>query len=566
MATVAAGPGPAYPVHVAARPVPDNPSRALWLVKWILVIPHAVVLALLWAAFVVLSVVALVAIVVTGRYPRAIFDFNVGVLRWSWRVAYYSYGALGTDRYPPFTLRDVPDYPARLDVEYPERLSRGLVLVKWWLLVLPHYLLLVLLLGAGAQAARQVDGPAWVWEGGLIALLCLFAGAALLFTGAYPRGLYELLLGLNRWVLRVAAYAGLMTDVYPPFRLDQGGPDPGLWTTGGPAPGPMTASVVATAPVGVPGSTAGVPDATAPPPGPGAGTGPDSGGGSGPAGVGPESGAGPGPAGVGSDSGGGPGPAGVRLDSGAGTAAAGAASGPLAADPTSPPAGGYYPTSSWSAGRVVAVVAGSVAVLLGLLAVVGGITLLTWQASQREDGYVTTPTWEVDTPGYAAVTDELVLRGEWLDEGLGDVRLRAVGHGGEIFLGVASAQDAAAYLDGVAREMRGNAFVDSELAGGAPAVPPADTDIWIASATGSGPVRLDLEPEPGSYVVVVMAADGGAGVHASVDAGATLPWLGVAAAVALVSGFVLLGGGLAAVVLAVRAASRVGRRQPVAGP
>ncbi|WP_366518076.1 DUF4389 domain-containing protein, partial [uncultured Georgenia sp.] len=79
MATVAAGPGPAYPVHVAARPVPDNPSRALWLVKWILVIPHAVVLALLWAAFVVLSVVALVAIVVTGRYPRAIFDFNVGV-------------------------------------------------------------------------------------------------------------------------------------------------------------------------------------------------------------------------------------------------------------------------------------------------------------------------------------------------------------------------------------------------------------------------------------------------------------------------------------------------------
>ena len=114
--------------------------------------------------------------------------------------------------------------------------------------------------------------------------------------------------------------------------------------------------------------------------------------------------------------------------------------------------------------------------------------------------------------------------------------------------------------------MRGNAFVDSELGGGAPAVPPADTDIWIASATGSGPVRLDLEPEPGSYVVVVMAADGGAGVHASVDAGATLPWLGVAAAVALVSGFVLLGGGLAAVVLAVRAASRVGRRQPVAGP
>jgi hypothetical protein len=215
-----------YPLRLEGELEPRL-SRWLWLVKWLLVIPHVIVLVFLWIAFIVLWVVALFAILFTGRYPRGIFDFNVGVLRWSWRVGFYSYSALGTDRYPPFTLAEVPDYPARLDVEYPQSLSRGLVLVKWWLLALPHYLIVGIFAG-GAWAGVNAASDDWTWTSGsgLIGLLTCIAAIALLFTGRYPRAIYDFVMGMNRWVFRVVAYAALMTDAYPPFRLDMGGHEP----------------------------------------------------------------------------------------------------------------------------------------------------------------------------------------------------------------------------------------------------------------------------------------------------------------------------------------------------
>jgi hypothetical protein len=203
-----------YPVAVEGRL--DEPlSRWLWLVKWFLAIPHFIVLAFLWLALAVTTVIAWFAILFTGRYPRGLFDLNVGVLRWTWRVGWYALAGIGTDRYPPFSLSVEPDYPATLEIPYPERLSRGLVLVKSWLLALPHLIVVAIFTGSAA----------WSWTGedvhwpGLIVLLTFVAGAILLFRNRYPRDLHELLVGLNRWVYRVAAYVLLMRDEYPPFRL-----------------------------------------------------------------------------------------------------------------------------------------------------------------------------------------------------------------------------------------------------------------------------------------------------------------------------------------------------------
>lgn len=214
-----------YPVSVEGTL--DEPlSRWLWLVKWLLAIPHVVVLFFLVIGSIFATIAAWFAILFTGKYPRGLFDYNVGVMRWGWRVAFYTYDALATDKYPPFTLQDDPDYPARLNVAYPENLSRLLVLVKAWLLALPHYLIVAFFIG-GTISLATGDERIQYSSPGLIGVLAVIAGIVLLFTGKYPETLFNLIMGLNRWVYRVAGYALLMTDEYPPFRLDMGGAEPG---------------------------------------------------------------------------------------------------------------------------------------------------------------------------------------------------------------------------------------------------------------------------------------------------------------------------------------------------
>src|SRR5258705_398362 len=136
------------------------------------------------------------------------------------------------------------NYPVQVRAHLDEPLSRWLWLVKWWLLAIPQYAIVSVFAGGAAYTATGASGQAWQGDalsGGLIGLLVLFAAITLLFAGRYPRGLYDFIVGMNRWVLRVIAYAALMTDAYPPFRLDQGGTSP-------PAPAPDDLTPASAAP------------------------------------------------------------------------------------------------------------------------------------------------------------------------------------------------------------------------------------------------------------------------------------------------------------------------------
>jgi hypothetical protein len=193
-----------YPVTLRGElTVPPGPW--LWLVKLLLAIPHYIVLCFLWIAFIVVCVIAFFNILFTGKYPKELFKFNTGVLRWTWRVGFYSYQALGTDKYPPFSLDPDPTYPADLDIPYPEKLSEGKVLIKWWLLAIPH-LIIVNIFG-------------WFWNWRLSSILAIIGVIARLFTDKYPNDIFKLVIGMNRWTYRVIAYVSLMRDEYPPFRL-----------------------------------------------------------------------------------------------------------------------------------------------------------------------------------------------------------------------------------------------------------------------------------------------------------------------------------------------------------
>jgi hypothetical protein len=193
---VATATAASYPVTFDVE-YPQELSRWLIFVKWLLAIPHFIVVYLLAIVSAFVTFIAFFAILFTKRYPRGMFDFVVGVNRWTANVIAYIF--LMRDDYPPFSM-DAGKYAVTYDVTYPEELSRWMIFVKW-LLVLPNAIVALLLL----LVAEIVTCIAWF---------------AILFTKKYPESLFRFVVGALRWQQRANAYANLMTDQYPPFSME----------------------------------------------------------------------------------------------------------------------------------------------------------------------------------------------------------------------------------------------------------------------------------------------------------------------------------------------------------
>jgi Domain of unknown function (DUF4389) len=195
MTTMAPPSSSSYPMRLDIQ-YAESLSR-LTFVKWILAIPHYLIIYALNIVFEIISLIAFFAILFTGVYPRSLFDFAVNTQRW--RMNLVAYVMLIRNEYPPFSF-EPGLYPVTFEVDYPTNLQRFAPLYKW-ILAIPHFIIVAVL--------------------GVVAFILVFvAGLAVLFTGKYPEGMYKFVVGVQRWTMRATLYALFMTDAYPPFSLD----------------------------------------------------------------------------------------------------------------------------------------------------------------------------------------------------------------------------------------------------------------------------------------------------------------------------------------------------------
>ena len=243
---------------------------------------------------------------------------------------------------------------------------------------------------------------------------------------------------------------------------------------------------------------------------------------------------------------------------------------PPAAPPQEPPpppapAPTQAVPSDWGAGRIIAIVAGALLVLIsvGLLGV-GGVAV--WAGFQRDGGYVTTDVQEFSASGSALATDPVDLGSEgvsWVysSDFLDSVRIRVTPTTSDqqLFVGIGRSAAVSGYLAGVSRTVISDFWGDDVKAvpGGTPESPPGEQDFWVASTHGSGTQTLVWDPSGGTWTAVVMNADGRPGLDVKADLGGRIPHLGWFALGFLLVGGIVLAGGVLLIVLAIR------RRRPV---
>jgi hypothetical protein len=217
-----------------------------------------------------------------------------------------------------------------------------------------------------------------------------------------------------------------------------------------------------------------------------------------------------------------------------------------------------------SAGRVILIVLGSLGVLFGLALLAGGGFLLWADRTQRDDGYLTTPTERFATPTYALTRTRLDVGTDgpgWLlnDSWFGKVRIRGDGSGAKmLFIGIGPEAAVAKYLGTVAHASVEDVDFDPfrvkylPIAGDAPQGPPTEQRFWVASASGVGTQTVTWKVREGDWSVVVMNADGSSGIAADIDVGAKLSFLLWVAIGLLLGGLLVVGGSAALVVLSAR--------------
>jgi hypothetical protein len=225
--------------------------------------------------------------------------------------------------------------------------------------------------------------------------------------------------------------------------------------------------------------------------------------------------------------------------------------------------GPHGPSGGWTAGRIVALVIGSLLALISLGLLGGGATMLWADQGMRHDGYLTAGTTTYSTTGHALASDELDLSGGWLVTGfIGDVRVRvtAANPARPVFVAIGPADQVAAYLAGTAYTTvtgtgRGGLVAH---AGTAVPAPPSTTGIWTAQVAGTGTQTLWWTAQTGHWTLVAMNPDGSPGLTVRADAGIQAPWLFRLAIEVLIGGFLLGALSAALIVVPIRLAS--GRR------